>query len=129
MAIIVIYLLLNVVFPAVLSTESPLMVVVSESMTPTLNVGDIIIVQGKEFYRVDDIVVYETDLYSKPIVHRIIEVRNGNYVTKGDHNRFPDPGTIAPQDGVSEDEVQGKVVYVIPKLGYPKYLLTKLFTS
>jgi len=128
-AIVVIWLLLNVFLPAVLSTKSPLMVVVSESMTPTLNVGDIIIVIGQDDYEVSDIVVYETALYSKPIVHRIIGEKNGNFVTKGDNNRFPDPGTIAPKEGVSPDDVQGKVVYVIPKLGYPKYLITELFTG
>jgi len=130
LAVLVIYLMLNVVLPVVLSTKSPLMVVVSESMVPTLNVGDIIIVQGRDSYEIEDIVVYVTSLYQKPIVHRIIDTKNnGNFVTKGDNNSFPDPGTIAPREGVSLDDVQGKVVYVIPKLGFPKYLLSELFSG
>ena len=130
LAVIAIYLILNVVLPVVLSTRSPLMVVVSESMTPTLNVGDIIIVQGRDAYDVQDIVVYRTLLYQKPIVHRIIDTKeNGNFVTQGDNNNFPDPGTIAPREGVSYEDIQGKVVYVVPKLGFPKYLLSKLFSG
>jgi signal peptidase len=125
-AIIVIVVVLNVILPAVLSTRSPLMVVVSESMNPTLMVGDIILVRGKDTYELDDIVVYRTPLYQKPIVHRIIGMKNGNYVTKGDNNNFPDPGTIAPRDGVAPEDVQGKVVIVVPKLGYPKYILSKI---
>lgn len=130
LAILAIYLILNVLLPAVLSTRSPLMVVVSESMVPTLNVGDIIIVQGMDGYEVNDIVVYRTYLYQKPIVHRIIGTKdNGNFITQGDHNTFPDPGTIAPREGITMEDIQGKVVYVVPKLGYPKYLLSKLLSG
>jgi len=129
LAILVIYVILNGVLPVVLSTRSPLMVVVSESMTPTLNVGDIIIVRGEASYKVHDIIVYHTPLYSKPIVHRIIGIKNGYFITKGDHNQFSDPGTIAPRQGVSPDDVQGKVVFVVPKLGYPKYIVSRLFTT
>jgi signal peptidase I len=106
------------------------MVVVSESMVPTLKVGDIIIVQGMDEYALDDIVVYRTVLYQKPIVHRIIGMKdNGNYITKGDHNTFPDPGAIAPKEGVTYEDIQGKVIFVVPKLGYPKYLLSKLLSG
>lgn len=129
LAILAIYLILNVFLPSVLSTKSPLMVVVSESMTPTLNVGDIIIVMGKDTYQEQDIVVYRTLLYSKPIVHRVIGIENGYLITKGDNNQFSDPGAIAPKEGVTPGDVQGKVVFVIPKLGYPKYLLSKFLTS
>ncbi len=129
LAIVVIYLVLNVVLPAVLSTRSPLMVVVSESMVPTLNVGDIIVVRGRPTYEVNDIVVYRTVLYSKPIVHRIISIKGEHYITKGDHNTFADPGTIAPPDGIVRDNIQGKVVFVVPKLGFPKYLLSRIFSG
>lgn len=129
LAIIAIYLILNVLLPAVLSTRSPLMVVVSESMVPNLSVGDIIIVRGQDAYELSDIVVYRTPSYSKPIVHRIIGVKNGYYITKGDHNNFADPGTIAPKEGIRASSIQGKVILVVPKLGYPKYLLSKLFSG
>jgi len=130
LVIVAIYLVLNVALPAVLSTQSPLMVVVSGSMVPTLNPGDIVIVQGRSEYCVDDIVVYKTYRNQKPIVHRIMGIgENGNYVTKGDHNIFSDPGMIAPEEGVGIEDIRGKVVYVIPKLGYPKYLLSRLFSG
>jgi len=129
LAIIAIYLILNVFLPAVLSTRSPLMVVVTESMVPNLSVGDIIIVRGQDSYEVSDIVVYRTPMYSKPIVHRIIGINDGYYITKGDHNSFADPGTIAPKEGIRVSSIQGKVILVVPKLGYPKVLLSKLFSG
>jgi len=129
LAIMAIYVVLNVILPVVLSTRSPLMVVVSESMVPNLSVGDIIVVRGQDSYQLSDIVVYRSPAYSKPIVHRIIGINDGYYITKGDHNNFPDPGTIAPREGIRANMIQGKVILVIPKLGYPKYLLSKLFSG
>jgi len=129
LALLLIYLVLNVFLPVVMSTRSPLMVVVSESMVPTLNIGDIIVVKGEDNYSINDIVVYRSPLYRKPIVHRIIAIKDGHYITKGDHNAFPDPGTIAPAGGITKKDIQGKVIFVIPKLGYPKYIISQLFAG
>jgi signal peptidase I len=67
----------------VLNTQYPALAVVSTSMLPTLNVGDVIIVQGipvtqiKANYTTGDIVVftspYEPD---KRIVHRAVKIEN-----------------------------------------------------
>lgn len=80
-----------------LRTESPLMVVSSESMVPTLNVGDIILVSGIDPHQVTVgtiIIFHSPNNYDMPIVHRVIEIINeGNSIffrTKGDHNPGPD---------------------------------------
>ena len=113
------------VLKASLKTQYPVMVVVSESMIPTLGVGDFILVGRIQDF--DDVVAEpqpEGDIlvFLKPgtsdeyIVHRAVEKTNNNgewyFVTKGDNN--------AVQDGrpVKESNVMGKVIGNIPILGY-----------
>jgi len=103
-----------------LSTEYPLLAVASGSMIPTLNIGDLIVVQGG--LDVDDIIAeYETGdivVFHKPsnpdelIVHRAVEKTNDELRTKGDNNAHPDYWKV------TDDELVGKVVGNIPYLGH-----------
>ncbi len=104
------------------ATESPFYVVSSGSMVPTLNVNDILVVQGGNFdsVKVGDIIVFHRpNVHDKIIVHRVIKIDETNGVriltTKGDANPSVIPGTDYPID---KDDYIGKVVLVIPKLGY-----------
>jgi len=111
LALAAIALLLGV--PRLLGTDTPLAVVSSWSMEPTLHVGDLIVVSGRETPRVGDIVVYAKP-FGELIVHRLIEIREGVqgtlFITKGDANLNVDPP-------VDPSRVKGKVVLVIPYLG------------
>ena len=106
-----------------LRTDFPMLAVASGSMIPTLNIGDLIIVQGG--LNVDDIVAqYETgdiivfhspDVPNELIVHRAVE-KNGSgdtafLKTKGDNNPNRDHWDVYNSDLV------GKVVWSIPYLG------------
>ena len=84
------------------------------SMSPTINVGDVVIVKiGKEI-RKNDIIVYNEE--NNFITHRVIEIENNTLKTKGDANNSEDkPITI--------DNVLGKVEKIIPKLGIYKKIL------
>jgi len=100
-----------------LRTESPLMVVSSESMVPTLNVGDIILVRGidPDQITVGTIIIFHSpNNYEMPIVHRVIEVnKEGNSIffrTKGDHNPGPD-GWRVPAENLMGVYV-GRIPYV-----------------
>ncbi|MDH5447843.1 MAG: signal peptidase I [Candidatus Bathyarchaeota archaeon] len=107
-----------------LRTDYPLLAVASGSMIPTLNVGDLIIVQGG--LNVDDIVAeYETGdviVFHKPrnsdelIVHRAVEKHGSGDIaflkTKGDNN----PSGTDPWE-VDNTDLVGKVVWSIPYLG------------
>jgi len=131
----------------VLRTETPLATPISASMEPTLNEGDLLIVQGgfsaNDLYvhRGDgDIIVFinPRDPSDNPIVHRAIdkyqdEVSGTWYiVTEGDNNRgtiddwsvygFP-KGGIYHKGGVPESYLLGKVIGRIPLLGYVKIYL------
>jgi signal peptidase len=113
------------ILKGVLGTEYPMMVVVSQSMVPTLGVGDYIFVA-----RIPDLEQINADLppdgeiivFLRPgssdeyIVHRAIRKITSNgivsYVTKGDNNAFAD-GTPVPSNNVV-----GKVIGSIPIVGY-----------
>ena len=80
-----------------LHTDSPLMVVSSGSMIPTLNVGDIIVVRGTDpsTVTVGTIIIFHSPYdYSTPIVHRVIAVDDQGgqefFETKGDNNAVAD---------------------------------------
>jgi len=87
-------------------------------------VGDMPIVQGESDYIVGDIIVYSVPNQEVPIIHRIIKINSdGTYQTKGDNNLNQLPYEFS----VSKEQVHGKVLFVIPKLGYFKVLTTKIF--
>ena len=80
-----------------LHTDSPLMVVSSGSMIPTLNVGDIIVVRGTNpaTVTVGTIIIFHSPYdYPTAIVHRVIAIDNQSgqefFETKGDNNPVAD---------------------------------------
>lgn len=113
---------------AVLKTEYPLLAVASGSMIPTLNVGDLIVVQGGLDAPYDEItvgytngtiIVFEGDPIGKSgelIVHRAVDkwYNNGiwHFKTHGDNN------PSGAEERFSEEYLIGKVVGYIPLIGY-----------
>lgn len=104
-----------------LGTSTPMFSVVSESMEPTLHVGDMVIIQSQKTYEVGEIVVYMRG--NIPIVHRIIEKDPEGYIIKGDNNEtnpIPDPGIVR------EKQIVGRAIVTFPVLGAPRYFLYKI---
>ena len=108
-----------------LGTDNPMMVVISQSMVPTLGVGDFIFIQAIDNFNdvvaapqpVGNIIVFiRPGFNDEYIVHRAIARVNTSegwvYTTKGDNNAFPD-GVPVP-----ESRVIGKVINHVPILGY-----------
>jgi signal peptidase I len=88
-----------------LHTDSPLMVVSSGSMIPTLNVGDIIIVRGTNpsTVTVGTIIIFHSPYdYPTAIVHRVIAIDNQGgqefFETKGDNNAVADGWRVPTSD-------------------------------
>ncbi|MHA1597038.1 MAG: signal peptidase I [Candidatus Asgardarchaeia archaeon] len=130
-SVIMISLILVLEFPAIasyaLNSEEPLTVVMSESMVPTINVGDILVVRGvpPEEVKVGDIIVFTPPWFSgESIVHRVIDKfeLNGTlfFVTKGDNNPVADPPT-------NSSYLVGVVIAIIPKLGLITLFMKKTF--
>ena len=96
-----------------------LLVALSNSMKPTINSGDIVVskfVKPSEV-KVGDIITYKDEY--KPencITHRVVEILREHGViyfrTKGDANKKPDIRLV------KSSRLIGKVVFVIPLLGY-----------
>lgn len=84
-------------------------VVLTVSMSGTIEPDDFIITHKQSDYTVGDIVMYQTG--GTPVTHRIISENEKGYRTKGDANNTDD-GTEIPKE-----DVVGKVVLVIPKIG------------
>lgn len=105
--------------------------IMSNSMAHLINRGDVVVIfklndQEKKDLKVNDIIEYHLD--GSSVVHRIIKVNKVSdnevyYITKGDYNQNED---LLP---VSYDQVAGKVLICVPKIGYPAVLLNELFNQ
>lgn len=102
-------------------------------------VGDLPIVEGqsagvsqyfikipqnkKLSYNVGDVIVYSIPNQNVPIIHRIVKINSdGSYMTKGDHN----PQLLPFEYSVKPEQVHGKVIFIIPKLGYFKVIVSRI---
>jgi len=101
--------------------------VLSGSMSPAMDTGDLAIVQevSADSIGVGDIIQYQRD--GTMVIHRVTEVAQGGsekiFVTKGDANSNPD---IEP---VFQSQVRGKVILTIPKLGWAVIAVQSFFSS
>ena len=126
-AIAVIWIGLQVIF----GTANPFYVVSSGSMIPTLEVYDVIIVEGntpfEDVKKGDIIVFYSPAKYElgeeRVIVHRVDSIVKEDpkiIQTKGDNN----PRSMKNVDyPITEEIYLGKVEYVIPQVGYITQIL------
>jgi signal peptidase I len=90
------------------------------------NIGDLPIIAGSSNYNVGDIIVYSIPSEAIPIIHRIITINpDGTYITKGDHN----DGLLSFERSVNKNQVYGRVIFVVPKLGYVKIISTDIWNS
>ena len=74
----------------------------SGSMTPTLNINDLIIIKESNNYNLKDIVTYKENNYY--VTHRIVKINGNKVITKGDFNNTVD-------EEINKDLIVGKVVF------------------
>ncbi len=110
------FLIFILLFTTRLLPISPI-VILSNSMSPFFERGDIAIIKKIDISKVkiNDIIEYRIDdVY---VIHRVINIKKTNtgniYYTKGDNNKSND------SKPVFEDQINGKFIGYIPKLGYP----------
>jgi hypothetical protein len=82
--------------PSKLGGSSTYAVTSGVSMQPLLYKNDLAIVRAQSTYHVGDVVLYNSAVLGKPVLHRIILIQNGQYYFKGDNNDFVDPGLCDP---------------------------------
>lgn len=106
-------------------TESPIVVVLSGSMEPSMYRGDILLLHKRTTIENGDIIVYNLPGEGIPIVHRIILKQKADgastykYLTKGDNN-YGDDRPLYGRGSyyINEDQVVGKVAGILPYGGY-----------
>lgn len=86
--------------------------VLTGSMRPEINPGDVIIVKKINIEDVNsgDIITFNKD--EDVITHRVIEIKDKGIITKGDNNNVLDSGQV------NSTRLIGKVIFTIPKIGY-----------
>jgi signal peptidase len=86
--------------------------VISGSMSPAINAGDVVVISkvNVSSLKAGDVITFGyTNIYT---THRIINVTSEGFQTKGDANEGPDIVIVR------REEVEGKVIFTIPFLGY-----------
>lgn len=99
-------------------------VIISGSMLPEIDIGDIVIVKRVEPEQVEvgDVIQFREIEEDIRINHRVIKIKEDErglplFITKGDANRNPD------SDPVLAEQLMGKVVQVVPKIGWVTIML------
>ncbi len=140
-AVIVILVLVGIVIGAYFidftikgsKLETPLYgayVIVSGSMEEKIKIQDAVIIKraDEESIKVGDVVTYRStdpSFYGILITHRVMNIEDVNgekvFITKGDANETID------RTPVKFNQIQGKVVMRVPKIGYIKYFLIEYY--
>ncbi len=91
-----------------------LLVVQSGSMEPAIKQMSIVVVKPEPIYKVGDVITVTDPSNPKiSITHRIVQVENNDYITKGDANKDPD------LEKRPKKSVLGRVWFTVPFIGYP----------
>lgn len=116
----------------VTNSHSPIVVVLSGSMLPAFDRGDILLLWNRDLKaKVGDIVVYEIENKNIPIVHRVLREHHGPekqlLLTKGDNNFQDDLPLYAKNQAYLDRKADlvGTAKFFFPKLGYITILLTE----
>ncbi len=104
-------------------------VIISQSMEPTIHVQDAIIIKREDDLKVGDVCTYiskNPSYLGILITHRIIGITNGPngeklYTFKGDNNFSADSMPV------EKDQIYGKVIMKVPKVGYIQYFLSNAY--
>ncbi len=84
-------------------------VVVSGSMSGTIEVNDMVIFHRESGYDPGDIITYKSG--KTLVTHRIVEKTEEGFITRGDANNTPD------REPVPMENVVGRVVLTVPGIG------------
>lgn len=100
----------NIFGYSILSTETG-------SMSPTIEIGDVIVIKIGDEIKENDIITYKQD--DVLITHRIEQIDGDTIITKGDfNNTFDEP--------IKRNQVIGKVVHVIHHVEIWKKVFTDM---
>jgi signal peptidase I len=76
--------------PRALGGRNTYVVTSGVSMLPHFHAGDLVILRTASAYHVGEVAAYHNGELGVVVMHRIIAIRDGHYVFKGDNNNFVD---------------------------------------
>lgn len=97
--------------PAQLGGQVTYVIVDGNSMEPTFQRGDLLLIRNRSVYGIGDAVTYRDADLGKYVFHRIIDLSLDRFVLQGDNNTWIDSYQPARED------IVGKLWVHIPKLG------------
>lgn len=112
--IIISFIILSLIFiinnKEIIQEQLPirLLIIKSNSMYPTFEINDIVIIRKANIYNINDIITY-SEGNKTLITHRIIDVVDTGVITKGDNNNIEDGKIIEFQN------IKGKTIFIINK--------------
>ncbi len=116
LVIVIIFALLIIISAIPFPKGLRIYIVKSGSMAPTIKAGNLIFSKKQDTYSVGDIVTYlpigGESKTVETITHRIVAVKDGNFITKGDANPSEDSESVTPK------QVKGRYVFRMPYFGY-----------
>lgn len=86
------------------------------SMKGSIDIGDLVLVKSTNNIDIGDIVTYKVG--EEFVTHRVIQQYTDTYITRGDANNADD-------SPISSDQIVGKVICILPKLGLLKSIVFK----
>jgi len=88
--------------------------VLSGSMSPALNPGDMVVAAAVPMTSIQpgDVISFKNADEKTLVTHRVVEVKSDSFIVKGDANEDPDP------EPVMMGNVAGKMVFSLPMFGY-----------
>jgi len=104
-----------------------LYVVISGSMAPTINIGDVVVTLPTKNIERNDVIAFLSPS-GEVVIHRVVDIvplGDGGigYITKGDANRDVDPFIV------TEGNVIGKTVLIIQYIGIPALYMDAVFVD
>lgn len=83
--------------------------------------GDIMVVYGRFKPEVGDVIIFNANT-KHPIIHRIVSINGDIIETKGDNNA----AQLPVEKSISKEDLVGKAVFRIPKLGWVKLAFVEI---
>lgn len=103
--------------PTLVGYES--VVVSSPSMEPALHTADVVVTGSPESNNVQVGTVIDFRTTQGKRIHRVVELTENGYRTKGDANTSPDPQLV------TETAVEGIGLLVVPLIGLPRFWISE----
>lgn len=108
--------LLIFLWPVQLYGNTSYIMLLGDSMTPTIESGTFVVVKPEQEYLLGDIIAFVNE-DNRNVVHRIVEQADKGFITKGDNNRKTDPKIVPIEN------IVGRTIFVVPYVGFTSLFL------